>query len=45
MRCPDCHVPMVPSNDLGNIKGYVHRHRFAVADFSTMTETDARISC
>ena len=32
MMCADCHMPMVPSKDEGNINGYVHSHRFPGAN-------------
>jgi Tfp pilus assembly protein PilF len=32
MICADCHMPMVPSKDEGNIDGYVHSHRFPGAN-------------
>ena len=32
MICSDCHMPMVPSRDDGNIDGYVHSHRFPGAN-------------
>src|SRR6516165_3319262 len=32
MMCADCHMPMVPSRDEGNIDGYVHSHRFPGAN-------------
>jgi tetratricopeptide (TPR) repeat protein len=31
-NCADCHMPMVPSKDFGNINGFVHSHRFAAAN-------------
>ncbi len=31
-KCADCHMPLVPANDLGNIKGMVHSHRFPAAN-------------
>ncbi len=31
-NCADCHMPLVPSNDFGNINGKVHSHRFAAAN-------------
>ncbi len=31
-NCADCHMPLVPSNDFGNINGHVHSHRFAAAN-------------
>jgi tetratricopeptide (TPR) repeat protein len=30
--CADCHMPLVGSQDPGNIKGKVHSHRFAAAN-------------
>jgi tetratricopeptide (TPR) repeat protein len=30
--CADCHMPLVPSRDLGNRDGVVHNHRFATAN-------------
>ena len=32
MMCADCHMPLVPSNDEGNINGFVHSHRFPGAN-------------
>jgi Tfp pilus assembly protein PilF len=32
MMCADCHMPLVPSEDEGNINGYVHSHRFPGAN-------------
>jgi Tfp pilus assembly protein PilF len=32
MICSDCHMPLVRSNDDGNIGGYVHSHRFPGAN-------------
>jgi tetratricopeptide (TPR) repeat protein len=32
MDCADCHMPLVPSNDAGNIEGVVHDHRFPGAN-------------
>ncbi len=31
-KCVDCHMPLVASNDAGNIKGKVHSHRFPAAN-------------
>jgi tetratricopeptide (TPR) repeat protein len=31
-KCVDCHMPPVKSTDKGNIKGYVHSHRFPGAN-------------
>ncbi|MBM3213356.1 tetratricopeptide repeat protein [Candidatus Poribacteria bacterium] len=30
--CGDCHMPLVPSKDKGNIQGMVHSHRFPAAN-------------
>ena len=30
--CPDCHMPLTPSNDLGNVDGKVHSHAFPGAN-------------
>jgi cytochrome c-type biogenesis protein CcmH/NrfG len=32
MICSDCHMPLVRSNDEGNLNGYVHSHRFPGAN-------------
>ena len=32
LKCPDCHMPLVPSKDDGNINGFVHSHRFPGAN-------------
>ncbi|MGC8668478.1 MAG: tetratricopeptide repeat protein [Chthonomonadales bacterium] len=31
-KCADCHMPLVRSNDAGNIGGFVHSHRFPGAN-------------
>src|SRR5215468_4188791 len=31
-KCMDCHMPMLPSHDAGNINGKVHSHRFPGAN-------------
>ncbi|HXE74570.1 MAG TPA: tetratricopeptide repeat protein [Candidatus Xenobia bacterium] len=31
-NCVDCHMPLAPSNDLGNHGGAVHSHRFPAAN-------------
>jgi tetratricopeptide (TPR) repeat protein len=31
-KCADCHMPLVPSKDAGNINGFVHSHRFPGAN-------------
>jgi Flp pilus assembly protein TadD len=30
--CADCHMPLTPSKDMGNIAGNVHSHRFPAAN-------------
>jgi Tfp pilus assembly protein PilF len=37
MMCADCHMPLQPSNDQGNIKGFVHSHRFPGANTAVPT--------
>jgi tetratricopeptide (TPR) repeat protein len=32
MKCVDCHMPLVPSRDAGNIGGFVHNHAFPGAN-------------
>jgi len=34
MNCADCHMPLVPSSDPGNIAGNVHSHRFPAANMA-----------
>jgi len=36
-QCADCHMPTVPSQDFGNIHGFVHSHRFAAANTAVPT--------
>ena len=36
-NCADCHMPLVPSKDFGNIHGFVHSHRFAAANTAVPT--------
>src|SRR5882762_6840528 len=31
-QCADCHMPLEPSNDMGNVAGKVHSHRFPGAN-------------
>jgi tetratricopeptide (TPR) repeat protein len=31
-QCADCHMPLTPSQDQGNINGFVHSHRFPAAN-------------
>ena len=35
--CTDCHMPLVASDDLGNIGGFVHNHRFPGANTALPT--------
>ncbi|HKW62937.1 MAG TPA: tetratricopeptide repeat protein [Candidatus Acidoferrum sp.] len=37
MNCADCHMPMTPSKDDGNINGFVHSHRFPGANTAVPT--------
>jgi len=37
MMCADCHMPMTPSKDEGNVEGYVHSHRFPGANTAVPT--------
>src|ERR1019366_3236600 len=36
-QCADCHMPLVASKDFGNIRGFVHSHRFAAANTAVPT--------
>jgi tetratricopeptide (TPR) repeat protein len=36
-RCVDCHMPLTPAKDDGNIDGYVHSHRFPAANTALPT--------
>jgi Tfp pilus assembly protein PilF len=36
-NCADCHMPAVPSNDDGNVKGLIHSHRFPGANTAVPT--------
>ncbi len=31
-QCADCHMPLSPSHDFGNVNGFVHSHNFAAAN-------------
>jgi Flp pilus assembly protein TadD len=37
MMCADCHMPLQPSKDEGNINGFVHSHRFPGANTAVPT--------
>ncbi|MGC1976991.1 MAG: tetratricopeptide repeat protein [Candidatus Sulfotelmatobacter sp.] len=39
-QCADCHMPMEPSKDAGNIDGFVHSHRFPAANTALPTAND-----
>jgi tetratricopeptide (TPR) repeat protein len=36
-QCADCHMPLEKSADMGNIKGFVHSHRFPGANTAVPT--------
>jgi Flp pilus assembly protein TadD len=38
--CADCHMPLTPSKDLGNIDGNVHSHRFPAANTALPVAND-----
>jgi len=40
MMCADCHMPLVPSKDAGNINGFVHSHRFPGANTAVPTANE-----
>jgi cytochrome c-type biogenesis protein CcmH/NrfG len=31
-QCADCHMPLTPSKDFGNVNGFVHSHQFVAAN-------------
>lgn len=37
MDCGDCHMPRVPSDDKGNVDGFVHDHSFLAANTAVPT--------
>ncbi|HWY21255.1 MAG TPA: tetratricopeptide repeat protein [Candidatus Acidoferrum sp.] len=39
-QCADCHMPMEPSKDFGNINGLVHSHRFPGANTAIPTANE-----
>ncbi|MGB8475473.1 MAG: tetratricopeptide repeat protein [Candidatus Acidiferrum sp.] len=43
MMCADCHMPLVRSNDAGNINGYVHSHRFPAANTAIPTANEDEV--
>ncbi|HTW58563.1 MAG TPA: tetratricopeptide repeat protein [Terriglobales bacterium] len=40
MQCADCHMPMTASQDMGNINGFVHSHRFPAANTAVPTANE-----
>ncbi|HXJ04593.1 MAG TPA: tetratricopeptide repeat protein [Candidatus Acidoferrum sp.] len=38
--CADCHMPLVPSKDAGNVNGFVHSHRFPGANTALPTANE-----
>jgi len=38
--CADCHMPLTPSKDMGNIDGTVHSHRFPAANTALPVAND-----
>ena len=39
-QCADCHMPLEPSSDFGNIAGKVHSHRFPAANTAVPTANE-----
>ena len=39
-QCADCHMPLEPSNDLGNVAGKIHSHRFPGANTALPTANE-----
>ncbi|MGA7851018.1 MAG: tetratricopeptide repeat protein [Terriglobales bacterium] len=39
-QCADCHMPLEPSKDMGNIAGKVHSHRFPAANTALPTANE-----
>jgi tetratricopeptide (TPR) repeat protein len=31
-QCADCHMPLTPSKDFGNVNGFIHSHQFPAAN-------------
>lgn len=40
MMCADCHMPLIPSKDEGNVNGFVHSHRFPGANTAVPTANE-----
>ncbi len=39
-QCADCHMPLEPSNDSGNVAGKIHSHRFPAANTALPTANE-----
>jgi len=39
-QCADCHMPLEPSQDMGNVAGKVHSHRFPAANTALPTANE-----
>ena len=39
-QCADCHMPLTPSKDMGNINGLIHSHRFPAANTAVPTANE-----
>jgi len=39
-KCADCHMPLTPSKDFGNVAGMVHSHRFPGANTALPTANE-----
>jgi Tfp pilus assembly protein PilF len=39
-QCADCHMPLEPSKDQGNVNGFVHSHRFPAANTAVPTANE-----
>jgi tetratricopeptide (TPR) repeat protein len=39
-QCADCHMPLEPSKDMGNIAGKIHSHRFPAANTAVPTANE-----
>src|SRR5262249_7887446 len=39
-QCADCHMPLLHSNDFGNVNGFVHSHRFPGANTAVPTANE-----
>ena len=42
-QCADCHMPFERSNDMGNINGKVHSHRFPAANTALPTANEDQV--